>query len=103
MNCENCGSEMQMTVQMIVSAPSSMRNNFTKTNMRKKEFKPIAVLWETEDYICDNCGHIIPGYIDYIRGLKRDLAAAYLEFNKIRPKIKAIFDREVWDKAAKSC
>lgn len=102
MNCENCGSEMQMTVQMLVSAPSSMESHFTKMNMRKKEFKPVAVSWETANYFCENCGHIIHGYGNYVTNLKKDLDAAYLELNKIRPAVRAIFDREVWDKAAES-
>ncbi len=99
MNCEKCGSEMRMMVQMVVSAPSSMESNFTRMNMRKKEFKTLGVLWETADYICENCGYTISRYGNYVTNLKKDLDAAYLELNKIRPAVKAIFDREVWDKA----
>jgi len=31
-----------------------------------------------------------------------DLAAAYAELCKIRPQVKTVFDREVWDKAQKA-
>jgi hypothetical protein len=37
--------------------------------------------------------------IDEVKQLEKDLIAAYTELNKIRPATKAIFDREVWDKA----
>jgi hypothetical protein len=37
--------------------------------------------------------------IDEVKQLEKDLIAAYAELNKIRPAVKAIFDREVWDKA----
>ena len=104
MICEKCGSEMRMMMQMIVSAPSSMESHFSKTNMRSKEFKVLGVNWETANYFCENngCRHSVLGYGNYVTNLKRDLEAAYLELNKIRPAVRAIFDREVWDKAAES-
>ena len=104
MKCDLCGSEMRMMVQMIVSAPSSMESQFSKKNMRSKEFRILGVNWETANYFCENteCRHAVLGYGNYFTNLKKDLAAAYLELNKIRPAVKAIFDREVWDKATES-
>lgn len=104
MKCDKCGLEMRMMVQMIVSAPSSMGSYFSKTNMRSKEFRILGVNWETANYFCENneCRHAILSYGNYVTNLKKDLDAAYLELNKIRPAVRAIFDRGVWDKAAES-
>lgn len=100
MKCEKCGSEMRMVVHMVVSAPSSMESQFSKKNIRSKDFKVVCVNWETADYFCENneCRHFVLGYGNYVTNLKKDLDAAYLELHKIRPAVKAIFDREVWDK-----
>ncbi len=40
-----------------------------------------------------------PWVIDAIKRLEAELAAAYDELHKQRPVIKAVFDREVWDRA----
>lgn len=95
---------MRMMVHMIVSAPSSMESQFSKKNIRSKEFKLLGVNWETADYFCENngCHHTILGCGNYVTNLKKDLDAAYLELNKIRPAVKAMFDQEVWDKAAEN-
>lgn len=39
--------------------------------------------------------------IDEVRKLEQELADAYLEMRKIRPVVKAIFDRAVWDRSEK--
>lgn len=36
------------------------------------------------------------------RAIERELNAAYEELRKLRPAVKAIFDRSVWDRAGKS-
>ena len=42
-----------------------------------------------------------PWVIDEVRKLEQELADAYLEMRKIRPVVKAIFDRAVWDRSEK--
>lgn len=42
-----------------------------------------------------------PWVLEAIQQLEAELAAAYAELNKQRPCIKAVFDREVWDRAAR--
>lgn len=58
--CEKCGAETRMQVKAIISAPGSLTNQLSKTNLRKKEVYLMGVLWETADYICTNsdCGYI---------------------------------------------
>lgn len=48
-----------------------------------------------------NC-EAAPWVIEEIKRLERELADAYLEFRKIRPAIKAIFDRDVWDRSERA-
>ena len=78
-----------------------MEYHFSKKNIRSKDFKVLGVNWETTNHYCenDNCRNMVLGYGNYVNNLKKDLATAYLELNKIRPAVRAIFDREVWDKA----
>lgn len=45
-----------------------------------------------------NC-EAAPWVIEEIKRLEKELSDAYLELCKIRPAIKAIFDRDVWDRA----
>lgn len=40
-----------------------------------------------------------PWVIDEVKKLEQGLADAYLEMRKIRPAVKAIFDRAVWDRS----
>lgn len=40
-----------------------------------------------------------PWVVDEVKGLEEELAAAYLELRKLRPAVRAIFDRDVWDRA----
>lgn len=40
-----------------------------------------------------------PWVIKEVEVLERELNSAYLELRKIRPSVKAVFDREVWRKA----
>lgn len=40
-----------------------------------------------------------PWVIEEIKRLEGELSDAYLELRKIRPAIKAIFDRDVWDRS----
>jgi len=42
-----------------------------------------------------------PWVVEEIKRLERELSDAYLELRKIRPAVKAIFDRKVWDMASK--
>jgi hypothetical protein len=46
-----------------------------------------------------NC-EAAPWVIEEVVRLERELLEAYDEMNKIRPAIRAIFDRDVWDRAA---
>ena len=48
-----------------------------------------------------NC-EAAPWVIEEIKRLERELSDAYLEFRKIRPVIKAIFDRDVWDRSERA-
>jgi hypothetical protein len=41
-----------------------------------------------------------PWVIEEIKRLEAELSAAYAEIRKQRPVIKAVFDRDVWDRAA---
>ena len=40
--------------------------------------------------------------IEEVKKLEQDLASAYLEMRKVRPAIRAIFDRDVWDRSEKA-
>lgn len=42
-----------------------------------------------------------PWVIEEVKKLEQELSDAYLEMRKIRPAIRAIFDRDVWDRAEK--
>ncbi len=70
--CEKCGGDTRVMVQIVVSAPSDMMHNFTKGNMRSKEFKIMGVLWETGDFICNLCGHVTDGYGNYVTNLRKE-------------------------------
>ena len=48
-----------------------------------------------------NC-EAAPWVIEEIKRLEQELSDAYLELRKIRPAIKAIFDRDVWDRSERS-
>lgn len=72
--CEKCGSPTKAMGQMTVSVPSSMMHNFSKKNMRSKDFEVFGVLWETFDFICTNesCRHVRNGYGNYVTNLKKE-------------------------------
>jgi hypothetical protein len=40
-----------------------------------------------------------PWVVEEVIRLERELAEAYAEFRKLRPTIRAVFDRDVWDRA----
>lgn len=40
-----------------------------------------------------------PWVVEEVKTLEKELAEAYLELRKIRPAVKAVFDRAVWDRA----
>ncbi len=40
-----------------------------------------------------------PWVINEVRALEQELEEAYLEMRKIRPAVKAVFNRDVWDKS----
>lgn len=42
-----------------------------------------------------------PWVVEEVKKLEQELADAYLELCKIRPAVKAIFDRDVWNRADK--
>ena len=42
-----------------------------------------------------------PWVIEEVKKLEQELSDAYLEMRKIRPAIRAIFDRDVWYRAEK--
>ena len=48
-----------------------------------------------------NC-EAAPWVIEEIRRLERELSDAYLELRKIRPAIRAVFDRDVWDRSERA-
>ena len=39
-----------------------------------------------------------PWVVSEIRALEQELRDAYLEMAKVRPDVKAVFDRDVWDR-----
>lgn len=43
-----------------------------------------------------------PWVIEEIKRLERELSDAYLEFRKIRPVMKAVYDRDVWDRSERA-
>lgn len=40
-----------------------------------------------------------PWVIDEVKKLEQELADAYIEMHKIRPSVRAVFNRIVWDRA----
>ena len=48
-----------------------------------------------------NC-EAAPWVIEEIKRLERELSDAYLEFRKIRPVMKAVYDRDVWDRSERA-
>lgn len=70
--CQKCGASTKAMVQMIVCAPSEMMFNFSKKNMKSKEFTVNGVLWETADFICTKCRHVENGYGNYVSNLKKE-------------------------------
>jgi len=71
-NCENCGSETRIHVQAILSTPSSLEGQFSKSNLRRKDVYLMGVNWETSDYICEKCGLVKNGYGNYVSNLKKE-------------------------------
>lgn len=59
--CPKCGKPtLTIMVTQIVCAPMSMLHNFTRANMRKKEFEHWGTIWENADILCknpDGCGY----------------------------------------------
>ena len=43
-----------------------------------------------------------PWVVDEVMALERELADTYLEMRKIRIAVRAIFDRDVWDRAERA-
>ncbi len=74
MKCEKCGSETQMSVQAVISAPGELENKLTKHALRRKDVYLTAVLWETANFICINpeCQYIYHGYSNYVAKLKQE-------------------------------
>lgn len=72
--CEKCGSPTKAMVMMQVCAPANMMHNFSKKNMRDKNFTIMGVMWETADYICTNekCRHVTNGYGNYVTNLQKE-------------------------------
>jgi hypothetical protein len=48
-----------------------------------------------------NC-EAAPWVVDEVRRIEFELAEAYAELRKQRPAIKAVFNRDVWDRAKKA-
>lgn len=87
--CEKCGSETRAMGYMQVSVPSSYMNNFTKNNIKSKEFRILGVNWETFDFICTNesCRYVTDGYGNYVTNLKKEnerLKNSLNETNKVK-------------------
>ena len=40
-----------------------------------------------------------PWVIEEVKKLEQGIASAYLETRKVRPAIRAVFDRDVWDRS----
>jgi hypothetical protein len=60
--CPRCGKpNLRVMVTQTVSAPMSMYRNFTRANMRKKEFEHWGTNWDQADIVCrtDSCGYLI--------------------------------------------
>lgn len=60
--CPKCGGpHLRIMVTQTVCAPRSMQHNFTRANMRKKEFEHWGTHWDTMDVLCANpkgCGYV---------------------------------------------
>lgn len=103
--CKHCGSATKAMVQMIACAPSEMMHNFTKANMRSKDFELMGVLWETADFLCQNkdCGRVTDGYGNYVTNLKKEnqrLREAMTAIKAYEEDTKPVFHREaVWNLA----
>lgn len=74
--CPKCGSENRMHVQATISAPASLEGEFNKSNLRRSDVYITSVNWETADYICVNCGTLIPGYGNYVSRLEKKVKEA---------------------------
>ena len=75
MKCERCGSDTQMQVQAVISAPSELIHQLSKQNLSRKDVCLMGVLWETADFICTNphCGNVLNGYGNYVTNLKKEV------------------------------
>lgn len=73
--CEICGSDdIRMQVQATISAPAELNHLFSKSNLRRKDVYLLGVNWETGDFLCSNCGHIvIEGYGNYVSRLEKEV------------------------------
>ena len=56
MNCPECGTLMNMAVQIGISCPSDLENKFTKGMFKRKDVQITHANWETASYICPQCG-----------------------------------------------
>lgn len=72
--CVRCGSDTRMQVQALISAPSWMEGEFSKTNIRRKDVHLIGVNWEAADFICTNhkCRYVLSRFGNYVTNLKKE-------------------------------
>lgn len=86
--CPKCKKPgLTIMVTQTVVAPRSMQHNFTRANMRKKEFEHWGTSWDMADILCrtDGCGYVnlrpFRGYAT--RGVVAGKPQAYQEMNGI--------------------
>jgi len=72
--CQKCGSDTRMQVNVVISAPGDLAHNLSKRNLRSKDVFIMGVKWETADFICTNakCRHVTIGYGNYVSNLEKE-------------------------------
>lgn len=88
LKCPRCGSDTRVMVQAVLSAPSSLMHQFSKSNLRRKDVYLTGVLWETADTICTNekCRAVQDGYGNYVTNLKKENERLQATLKKIGDK-----------------
>jgi hypothetical protein len=55
MKCPECGSDVEMMVDVTMLIPAELEGNLTKRNLRKKGVVIYAANWSRASYFCKNC------------------------------------------------
>lgn len=70
--CPKCDGDVTMTVDIRLSAPSTLYSMLSKTNLRDKGVSITAALWETANFICPKCGLLEEGFGTYVSNLRNE-------------------------------